>query len=56
MPQSFHFSSVNLGCSKNLVDLEFAVGQILKFADRLDIEYYDTPEDAGVEFVLVNTC
>jgi ribosomal protein S12 methylthiotransferase len=56
MPQSFHFSSVNLGCSKNLVDLEFAVGQILKFADRLDIEYYDTPEDTGVEFVLVNTC
>ncbi len=56
MSASFHFSSVNLGCSKNLVDLEFAIGQILKFSDRLDIEYYDTPEDEGAEYVLVNTC
>jgi ribosomal protein S12 methylthiotransferase len=53
---SFRFSSVNLGCSKNLVDLEFAIGQILKFSDRLQIEYYDTPEDKEVEYVLVNTC
>ncbi len=53
---SFRFSSVNLGCSKNLVDLEFAVGQILKFSDRVAIEYYDTPEDKEVEYVLVNTC
>ena len=56
MINSFHFSSVNLGCSKNLVDLEFAVGQILKFADKLDIQYFDTPEDSEVEYVLVNTC
>ncbi len=56
MAPSFHFSSVNLGCSKNLVDLEFAVGQILKFADKLDIQYFDTPEDSEVEYVLVNTC
>lgn len=53
---SFRFSSVNLGCSKNLVDLEFAVGQILKFSDRVQIEYFDTPEDPEVEYVLVNTC
>ncbi|MFZ4461868.1 MAG: radical SAM protein [Patescibacteria group bacterium] len=53
---SFRFSSVNLGCSKNLVDLEFAVGQILKFSDRISIEYYDTPEDKAVDYVLVNTC
>ena len=26
----FAFSAVNLGCSKNLVDLEFAIGEILK--------------------------
>jgi ribosomal protein S12 methylthiotransferase len=56
MSNSFHFSSVNLGCSKNLVDLEFAIGQILKFSDRLDIQYYDTPEDSDAEYVLVNTC
>lgn len=53
---SFRFSSVNLGCSKNLVDLEFAVGQILKFSDRMEIEYFDTPENPEVEYVLVNTC
>lgn len=53
---SFHFSSVNLGCSKNLVDLEFAIGQILKFSDRMDIQYFDTPEDPSAEYVLVNTC
>lgn len=53
---SFYFSSVNLGCSKNLVDLEFAIGQILKFSDRMDIQYFDTPEDEGAEFILVNTC
>lgn len=28
----FSFSAVNLGCSKNLVDLEFAVGEILKYS------------------------
>ena len=53
---SFRFSSVNLGCSKNLVDLEFTIGQILKFSDRVEIEYFDTPEDPEVEYVLVNTC
>lgn len=53
---AFRFSSVNLGCSKNLVDLEFAIGQILKFSDRMQIEYYDTPENPEVEYVLVNTC
>lgn len=39
-----------------MVDLEFAIGQILKFSDRMDIQYFDTPEDEGAEFVLVNTC
>jgi ribosomal protein S12 methylthiotransferase len=53
---SFRFSSVSLGCSKNLVDLEFAIGEILKFSDRIPIEYFDDPEDPDAEFVLVNTC
>ena len=53
---NFHFSSVNLGCSKNLVDLEFAIGQVLKFSDRMDIRYFDTPEHPQAEYVLVNTC
>ena len=52
----FSFSALNLGCSKNLVDLEFAVGEILKYADRVPIEYSDTPENPEVEYVIVNTC
>lgn len=52
----FRFSAVNLGCSKNMVDLEFAIGEILKFSDRTEIEFYDTPEMEEVEYVLVNTC
>ena len=52
----FSFSAVNLGCSKNLVDLEFAVGEILKYSWQTQIEYYDTPEDPSVEYVIVNTC
>lgn len=52
----FSFSAINLGCSKNLVDLEFAVGEILKYADRVAIEYSDTPENPEVEYVIVNTC
>ncbi len=54
--KAFRFSSVNLGCSKNLVDLEFAIGEILKFSDRIPIEYFDDPEDPRAEYVLVNTC
>lgn len=53
---NFHFSSVNLGCSKNLVDLEFTIGQVLKFSDRMDIQYFDTPEHPDAEYILVNTC
>lgn len=56
MSASFRFSSVNLGCSKNLVDLEFAIGEILKFSDRIPMEYFDDPEDPKAEYVLVNTC
>lgn len=53
---AFTFSAINLGCSKNLVDLEFAIGEILKYSDRTPIEYYDSPEDPEVDHVIVNTC
>lgn len=53
---AFRFSSINLGCSKNLVDLEFAIGEILKFSNRMPIEYFDDPEDKDAEYILVNTC
>lgn len=50
----FRFSSINLGCSKNLVDLEFVLGGIL--GSDQDTQYYDDPEDPEVEYVIVNTC
>ncbi|EKD30202.1 MAG: MiaB-like protein tRNA modifying enzyme YliG [uncultured bacterium (gcode 4)] len=50
----FHFSSINLGCSKNLVDLEFILGGILD--GKENVQYYDDPEDPEVEYVIVNTC
>ena len=52
----FAFSAINLGCSKNLVDLEFAIGEILKYSDRAPIEYIENPEDEEAEYVIVNTC
>jgi ribosomal protein S12 methylthiotransferase len=52
----FAFSAINLGCSKNLVDLEFAIGEILKYSDQTQIEYHEDPEDKSVEYVIVNTC
>ncbi len=52
----FSFSAINLGCSKNMVDLEFAIGEILKYSDRAPIEFHDDPEDPHAEYVIVNTC
>jgi len=52
----FSFSAINLGCSKNLVDLEYAIGEILKYSDRAEIEYIEDPEDPQCEYVIVNTC
>ncbi len=52
----FSFSAINLGCSKNLVDLEYAIGEILKYSDRAPIEFHDDPEDPSAEYVIVNTC
>jgi ribosomal protein S12 methylthiotransferase len=52
----FAFSAINLGCSKNMVDLEFAIGEILKYSDRAPIEYIEDPESRETEYVIVNTC
>ena len=51
---SFRFSAVNLGCNKNMVDLEFAMGEILKLQDKYEVAFYENPEDA--DYVIVNTC
>ena len=53
---SFRFSSINLGCSKNLVDLEFAIGEILKYSDKTPIEYIEDSEAPEADYVIVNTC
>ncbi len=52
----FAFSAINLGCSKNMVDLEFAIWEILKYSDRAPIEYIEDPEARETDYVLVNTC
>ena len=52
----FAFSAINLGCSKNMVDLEFAIGEILKYSDRAPIEYIGDPESRETDYVIVNTC
>lgn len=50
-----NFSAINLGCNKNLVDLEFAIWEILK-NENDKINFFDDPEDEEVEYVLINTC
>lgn len=52
----FHFSSVNLWCNKNLVDLEFIIWEVLKYSQDYDIKYVENPEDDAAEFVFINTC
>jgi len=53
--QTFAFSAINLGCSKNLVDLEFLIGRIFQ-EKNFEIQFYDNPSDSEVEFVIINTC
>ena len=53
----FFFSAINLGCSKNLVDLEYAVGQILGGANsENDVRFFDDPEDKNAQHIIINTC
>lgn len=52
----FYFSAINLWCSKNLVDLEYAIGQILSSSLWKDIKFFDDPLNSQVEFLIINTC
>lgn len=54
----FYFSSINLWCNKNLVDLEFIIWEILSYSSNkdFDIRYFENSEDDDVEFVIINTC
>jgi ribosomal protein S12 methylthiotransferase len=53
---SFYFSAINLGCNKNLVDLEVVIGKILSHQENHDIVFFENPDDEEVEYLLINTC
>jgi len=54
--KKLNFSAINLGCTKNLVDLEYTVWEILKCSDKTEINFFPDPEDKKVEYLLINTC
>lgn len=56
MFKKFHFSVINLWCSKNLVDIEFMIWNIFNYADKIDIEFSLNPDDENIEYVIINTC
>lgn len=51
----FNFSAINLWCNKNLVDLEFAIWEILKTPSK-QVNFFENPLSDEVEYVLINTC
>jgi tRNA A37 methylthiotransferase MiaB len=52
----FNFSSINLGCTKNLVDTQYLIGKILSYSGQEKVNYFPDPYDPQVEFVFLNTC
>lgn len=54
--KTFYFSTINLWCSKNLVDLEFMIGNIFNLSSEVDIEFFTDPDEAEVEYLIINTC
>lgn len=52
----FYFSAINLGCTKNLVDLEYSVWQILTSQSWDDVKFFEDPESKQVEYLVINTC
>ncbi len=57
MQKKINFSAINLGCTKNLVDLEFFLWEILKENwPKISFNFYELPENKEVEYVIINTC
>jgi len=57
MQKQINFSAINLWCTKNLVDLEFFLWEILKENSKeINFNFYENPEDNEVDFVIINTC
>lgn len=54
--KTFYFSTINLGCSKNLVDLEFMIWNIFNLSSEVDIEFFTNPDEKEVEYLIINTC
>lgn len=54
--KTFYFSTINLGCSKNLVDLEFMVWNIFNLSSKVDIKFFTNPDMKEVEYLIINTC
>jgi len=57
--QHFKYSSINLGCTKNLVDTQFLLGKLFTVAEKkkwISPQYYSDPYDTEVDVVFLNTC
>jgi len=57
--QKFNFSSINLGCTKNLVDTQHLLGKIFTLTEKepsILPQYHIDPYDKEVDFVFLNTC
>ena len=55
----FNFSSLNLGCTKNLVDTQFLLWKFFELwwnNKNYNLNYFTDPFEKNVEFVFLNTC
>lgn len=55
----FNFSTINLGCTKNLVDSQYVIWKMLSYQSqntKEEINYISDPYDKNVEYVFLNTC
>ena len=58
-----NFSAINLGCTKNLVDLEYVLWDILSknplvplSGGNIKFNFFPNPDDDEVEYLIINTC
>jgi ribosomal protein S12 methylthiotransferase len=57
MKKIINFSVINLGCTKNLVDLEYVLWWILSLeSSKNQINFFPNPDDEEVEYLIINTC
>lgn len=55
----FKYSSINLWCTKNLVDTQFLLWKLFTLAEKkkgISPQYYSDPYDKEVDVVFLNTC